>query len=170
MQETPTVALTIAFWLHMLATVTWVGGQAILSVVVFPISRKSLALEDHHRFLTAINRRMSTIGGLSLAVLIGTGLIQMSANQNFTGYLSTDSQWAVSILLKHIAFVGILLLSGYQTWNLAPAAERIALLQAKGRTTEDQQDILRRRELRILRVNVILSTIVLLFTALARVS
>lgn len=170
MQETPILALTIAFWLHMLATVSWVGGQAILALAVIPISRKTLSLEDHHKFLNAINRRMSTIGGMSLAVLIGTGLIQMSANQNFTGFLSTDSQWALSILLKHIAFIGILLLSGYQTWGLAPAIERIALLQAKGRATTEEQSALRRREALVLRANVMLSAVVLLLTALARVS
>ena len=38
--ETPQWAMMIAFWLHMLATVVWLGGQAALSLLVLPIGRK----------------------------------------------------------------------------------------------------------------------------------
>ncbi len=170
MNDTPAVALTIAFWLHMLATVSWVGGQAILSLVVIPLSRKALALEDHHRLLSAINRRMTTIGGISLAVLIGTGLIQMSANPNYTGLLSAANPWGAALLFKHLAFIGILGLSAYQTWGITPAIERVLLLQARGKASEEDQAALRQRELLILRGNFVLSIVVLFLTALARIS
>lgn len=170
MPETPAVALTIAFWLHMLATVSWVGGQAILSLVVFPASRKTLSPEEYHKLISAINRRMNSIGWISLAVLIGTGMIQLGANPNYSGFLGIDSTWAVAILLKHIAFGGILLLSAYQTWGLAPAIERLTLLQTKGKASPEDRDALRKREARILLVNTILSVVVLFFTALARIS
>jgi len=170
MNETPAVALTIAFWLHMLATISWVGGQAALALIVFPLSRKTLGLDEHRRLLTAVNRRMTTVGGISLAVLIGTGLIQMSANPNFNGLLVGGNRWAVAILLKHIAFICILGLSAYQTWGVAPAIERVALLQSRGRAAPETQSTLRRREELILRGNVLLSVVVLLLTALARIS
>ena len=170
MTETPAVALTIAFWLHMLATVSWVGGQAILSLVVFPASRKTLSPENHHLLISAISQRMNAIGWISLGVLIGTGMIQLGANPNYTGFLGIDSSWAVAILLKHIAFGGILLLSAYQTWGLIPAIERIALLQARGKASQEEQDALRHRESRILLLNTLLSVVVLFFTALARIS
>jgi len=170
MTETPAAALTIAFWLHMLATVSWVGGQAILSLVVFPSSSKNLSPEDHHRLISAINRRMNSIGWISLAVLIGTGMIQLGANPSYTGFLGIDNKWAIAILLKHIAFGGILGLSAYQTWGLTPAIERITLLQAKGKATPEEQTALRKRESRILLLNTLLSVIVLFFTALARIS
>jgi uncharacterized membrane protein len=170
MSDTPVWALTISFWLHMLATVSWVGGQAIIALVVIPLSRKTLPLEQHHKLLSAINKRMSSGGWIGLAVLIGTGLVQLSANQNYTGFLSIDSNWAVAILLKHLAFGGILLLSAYQTWSLAPSIERNALLQLKGKASPEEEAKLRRREEWILRGNVILSVIVLFLTAVARIS
>lgn len=154
----------------MLATVSWVGGQAILSLVVFPASRKTLSPENHHLLISAIIRRMNAIGWISLSVLIGTGMIQLGASPNYTGFLGIDSNWAVAILLKHIAFGGILLLSAYQTWGLTPAIERIALLQARGKASQEEQDALRHRESRILLLNTFLSVIVLFFTALARIS
>jgi len=170
MTETPAVALTIAFWLHMLATVSWVGGQAVLSLVVFPASRKTLTPQDHHQLITVIIRRMNTVGWISLGILIGTGMIQLGANPNYTGFLGINSSWAVAILLKHITFGGILLLGAYQTWGLSPAIERIALLRAKGKASQEEQDALRQRESRILLLNTLLSVVVLFFTALARIS
>ena len=170
MTEPPVIALPIAFWLHMLATVSWVGGQAILSLVVFPASSKTLSPDDHHKLISAINRRMNSIGWISLAILIGTGMVQLGANPNYTGFLGIDSSWAVAILIKHIAFGGILILSAYQTWGLSPAIERIALLQAKGKAAPEEQAALRKRESRILLLNTLLSVIVLFFTALARIS
>ena len=170
MNDTPSWALTIAFWLHMLATVSWVGGQAIISLVVLPLSRKTLAIEDHHKLLSAINKRMSSIGWIGLAVLVGTGLVQLSANDNYTGFLSIDSTWAVAILLKHLAFGGIILLSAYQTWGLAPAIERNTLLQMKGKATPEEQKTLRKREEYIQLGNVVLSVVVLFLTAVARIS
>jgi uncharacterized membrane protein len=170
MSDTPFWALTIAFWLHMLATVSWVGGQAIIALVVIPLSRKTLPIDQHHKLLTAINKRMSSVGWIGLTVLIGTGLIQLSANDNYTGFLSIDSNWAIAILLKHLAFGGILLLSAYQTWSLAPSIERNTLLQIKGKATPEEQAALRKREEWILRSNVILSVIVLFLTAVARIS
>ena len=170
MTETPAIALTIAFWLHMLATVSWVGGQAVLSLVVFPASRKTLTPQDHHQLITVIIRRMNTVGWISLGILIGTGMIQLGANPNYTGFLGINSSWAVAILLKHITFGGILLLGAYQTWGLSPAIERIALLRAKGKASQEEQDALRQRESRILLLNTLLSVVVLFFTALARIS
>ena len=154
----------------MIATVSWVGGQAILSLVVFPASRKTLSPDDHHKLISAISRRMNSIGWISLAVLIGTGMIQLGANPNYTGFLGIDSTWAVAILLKHIAFGGIMLLSSYQTWGLTPAIERLALLQVKGKASPEEKESLRQRESRILLANTVLSVIVLFFTALARIS
>ena len=97
-------------------------------------------------------------------------MIQLGANPNYTVFLGIDNTWALAILLKHIAFGGILVLSAYQTWGLTPAIERLALLQAKGKASPDEQDALRTRESRILLVNTLLSTIVLFLTALARIS
>ncbi|MBN2044617.1 MAG: hypothetical protein JW757_06330 [Anaerolineales bacterium] len=170
MTEMPAPALTIAFWLHMLATVSWVGGQAILSLVVYPASRNTLSLENHHQLISAIHKRMNSIGWISLAVLIGTGMFQLGANPNYTGFLGIDSRWAVAILIKHITFGGILLLSAYQTWGLAPAIERLTLLQVKGKVSSEEQVALRKRESRILLTNTLLSVLVLFFTALARIS
>ena len=170
MPETPLWALTISFWLHMLATVTWVGGQAALSLIILPASRKTLSSQDHHKLLTDINKRMRSIGWFSLAVLIGTGMIQLSANENYQGFLAIDNSWAIAILVKHLAFGGIMALSAYQTWGMAPQMERLALLISRDKASPEEMEKLTKRESQILNLHLVLSVVVLLLTAVARIS
>ena len=168
--ETPQWALTISFWLHMLATVGWVGGQAALSLLVIPASRKSLAPEDHHKLLTAINKRMQAVGWFSLALLVGTGMLQLSANENYEGFLAIENTWAVAMLAKHVAFGAILALSAYQTWKLAPDMERLALLMSRDKGSPEEMAKLTKREGQILNLHLVLSVVVLFLTSLARIS
>lgn len=164
---TPVWALTIAFWLHMLATVLWIGGLAILSILVIPAANKSLDTKDYAVFLEKVQRRLDPLAWFSMLVLLGSGMLQMSANPNYEGFLAVDNTWAVAILIKHLLFGVMAVISGYLTWGVLPALSRNALLQVSGK--EDQNfEKLQNREARLLRVNLIFGVLVLAFTALAR--
>lgn len=167
--QTPAWALTLSFWLHMLATVVWVGGLAVIALLVFPIARRTLEVQAYADFVRRVNKRLDPIGWFGLSLLTVTGLIQMSANPNYQGFLAFRNPWARAILFKHIAFLAIILISAYQTWNLAPRLERAALRRGLGKPAPGDQN-LHRRESRLLAVNLVLGVIVLLLTALARVA
>ena len=49
--ETPVWALSIAYWLHMLATILWIGGLTALSIIVLPAAKKVLN-QTRNMFLT----------------------------------------------------------------------------------------------------------------------
>jgi hypothetical protein len=74
----------------------------------------------------------------------------------------------MAILLKHIAVGGMVLIGIYQQWSVQPALVRLATLQAHGRETPGLEG-LRRRELRLTRLNLACGVLVLAFTAMARV-
>jgi len=169
MTETPTWVLSLSYWLHMLATVTSVGGLAALVLIVLPITRHALEKEAYTKLMRSVTKRFIPIGWFSLAVLVVTGLIQLSANQNYHGFLAIENAWAVAILLKHIAFGIVLLLVFYLTWNLNPALERAALKRHHGEE-DPEEDKLQRREKRLITLALILGVIILLLTALARIS
>ena len=166
---TPAWALTLSFWLHMLATVTWVGGLGTLALLVFPIAHRTLEPQAYADFVRRVNKRLDPLGWFGLSLLTVTGLIQMSANPNYLGFLAFENRWAQAILFKHIALLGIILISAYQTWNLAPQLERQAMLRSRGKQPPGD-DNLQRRETRLLTLNLILGVAVLLLTALARVA
>ncbi len=169
MGTTPAWALALIYWLHMLATIIWIGGLAAVVLLILPSARSSLQASDFAAFLEKVQRRLDPAGWLSLLILLGTGMFQMSASPNYQGFLAIDSRWAIAILVKHLVFIGMVAVSAYLTWGLLPALRRSALLRAKQGSSVDT-DRLTRHEIWLLRVNFILGVIILGLTALARVS
>ncbi len=166
---TPTWALTIAYWLHMLATVIWIGGLAILTALIIPVARRTLDENAYAVFLERVQRRLDPLAWFSVAVLLGSGMLQMSANPNYEGFLTLNNRWAWAILVKHFLFGLMVIVSGYLTWGIMPSMRRAALRQARG---QDAPEInaLQRREHLLLGLNLALGIIVLALTALARAS
>jgi uncharacterized membrane protein len=171
MNTPPTLALIVAYWLHMLATVVWVGGLVSLAWVVIPAARKSLDNEAYLAFLGRLQTRLQGIGWFSLLILAGTGMFQMISHPSYGGFLAIDNPWAQAILIKHLAIGGMVVASAYLTWGLAPGLRRLALLQAAGRDVDETQRArLQAQEAWLLRINVLLSIVVLALTAWARAS
>jgi uncharacterized membrane protein len=164
---TPVWALSIAYWLHMLATVLWIGGLAALSIIVLPAARKVLDPGAFAALLAGMQKRLDPLGWFSVIVLLASGMLQMSSSPNYDGVLSIQGVWAGSILIKHILFGLMVLISGYITWGLLPALKRAALLQARGKNAPNAQT-LQVRETFLLRLNLIFGILVLLMTAIAR--
>ena len=165
----PDFALALAYWLHILATVTWIGGLMALAVLVIPAARRTLQPADYAALLGRLQANLQRVGWLSLAVLAGTGLFQMSAHPAYEGFLAISNAWAVAILIKHLVIGLMVLAGGYLTWGLMPAMQRIALQRAAGVTVDAAKDAgLRKRESQILTLNLVLSIVVLLLTAIAR--
>jgi len=167
MSAPPYWALSLIYWLHMLATVVWIGSLASLSLLVLPAARKLPPGEPYAAFLFALQRRLDPLGWICLLILVGTGLFQMSANPNYAGFLAIDNRWAAAILIKHLVFFGMTGVSAYLTWGLMPALGRAALRQAHGQATPEAES-LRQREATLLRLNLGLGILVLALTALAR--
>lgn len=161
--------LALAFWLHMLATIVWVGGLALMALVVWPSARTVLGPGPQlNALVREWQRRFNPLAWISLAVLVVTGLMQMTVNPNYEGFLRVENGWAWAILLKHIAVGGMVGLGVWQQWGLQPALARLALLETRGRPAAEAET-LRRRELTLTRLNLGCGVLVLAFTALARV-
>jgi uncharacterized membrane protein len=165
----PVWALGLAYWLHMLATITWIGGLATTILLVLPAARHALDDKAYASLLGAIQRKLDPLGWLSLLILVGTGMFQMSANVNYQGFLAINNRWAVAILVKHIIFIGMTGVSAYLTWGIMPKLGRVALRQAHGQAVPEALQ-LQKQETRLLRLNLILGVIILALTALARAS
>lgn len=164
----PNWVLVLSFWLHMVATIVWVGGLALMALVVWPGARAALGPGPQLATLFGhLQKRFAPWAWGSLAVLIATGLTQMAANPNYDGLLRITNSWAVAILLKHLAVGGMVLIGGYLQGSVQPALARLAALEAHGRAAPGL-DGLRWREAALNRLNLACGLLVLAFTALAR--
>jgi uncharacterized membrane protein len=159
--------LSAAYWLHMLATVVWIGTLAALALVVIPAARRALDAQAFAALLGSLQKRTDPLGWFCLALLTGTGLFQMSASPNYEGFLVIDNSWGMAILVKHLAFGLMIAASAYMTWFLLPELRRNALRQSQGQATNPA---LERRSLLLLNLNLILAVFILALTAIARSS
>jgi uncharacterized membrane protein len=163
----PTWALALTFWLHLLATVTWIGCIVSISILILPAAAKTLKPADHLALIEAIQKRLEPIAWFCMSLLLLTGLFQMSVNPHYDVFLSTSTQWSLAILAKHILGIFMVVASAIQTWEVIPAIRRALM---KKIADESQIVALQKKEIVLLRINFAISILILLATAFARAS
>ena len=168
MTPPPAWALAITYWLHLLATVAWIGSIVATSILFLPAAQKALKPVDHLALIDAMQKRLEPIAWFCMTLLLLTGLFQMSVNPHYDGFVSVSTQWSLSILVKHILGIFMVVASAIQTWDVIPSIRR--LLLKKDSAKEAQILKLQKRETRLLRINFGLSILILLATAFARAS
>jgi len=167
--DTPsTPVLATLYWLHMLATVVWIGSLAAINLLVLPASARTLKLADQLSFISALQKRLEPLAWFCMGVLLVTGMFQMSTSPHYDGFVSVSTQWSLALLIKHGFAIIMVVVSAIQTWEVLPAIQRT--LMKKDKASEEELAQLQRKELLILRVNLVLSALILGATAFARVS
>lgn len=145
------------YWVHLLSTTVWIGGLVFTALIALPAWRKNSLSEN--QWLDLQKRLLPFVNG-AMALLWITGFIQMTNHPNYNGFLIIDSRWAVALSLKHVAAIALSAITLYTQFALFPAIERNRLL---GQNSAEQTT-------RFLWINLLLASIVLLFTAVAGVS
>lgn len=164
----PPFALAISYFVHLIATVIWIGGLATLLLLVWPASRKVLDEGARtHEFLRTLRKRFVPWTNFALVVLLLTGFIQMSADDHYEGMLQFGNEWSVAILLKHVAFLGMIVFGLLLQYVIAPALERAELLADHGKGDPAEVARLTRRETILTWITLALGVAVLGFTAWA---
>ena len=168
MDAPSTTVLAAIYWLHMLATVTWIGSLAAINLLFLPASTRALKPVDQLSLISALQKRLEPLAWFCMGILLVTGLFQLSTSPHYDGFLSVSTQWSLAILVKHGVAVLMVVVSAVQTWEVLPAVQRILLI--KDKANESELARLQKRETVLLRVNLLLSALILGATALARVS
>lgn len=152
----------------MLATVTWIGSLAAINLLFLPASTRALKPVDQLSLISALQKRLEPLAWFCMGILLVTGLFQLSTSPHYDGFLSVSTQWSLAILVKHGVAVLMVVVSAVQTWEVLPAVQRILLI--KDKANESELARLQKRETLLLRINLLLSALILGATALARVS
>ncbi|NPV77039.1 MAG: hypothetical protein HPY59_11770 [Anaerolineae bacterium] len=171
-EQSPAWALTLAYWIHIAATVFWLGGMTTLILFILPLARQYLVGNVYRPFLMKAYSRIQQVGWFCLALLTATGMFQMSSHPSYQGFLAINNPWALAILMKHLVIGLLLLASAYITWILDPKITRLNFLQ---QDIENEVNYLELRRLEIMKMkmswfNLILFLVILALTAWARTS
>jgi len=160
--------MALIYWLHMLATVTWIGSLAAINLLILPAAQRTLKPVDQLSFIAAVQKKLEPVAWFCIGLLLATGLFQMSANSHYNGFLNTSTEWSLAILVKHSLGVIMVVVSAIQTWEVIPSIHRILLKKDSADSNELAR--LQRREIILLRTNLMLSVLILGATAFARAS
>jgi uncharacterized membrane protein len=163
----PDWALVLVYWLHMTAAVVWLGSVAGLTLLVSPVVVKRLKATDQIELLEGVQSRLDSISWFCLFLIVATGLFQMSVNRNYHGLVQIENLWEAAILTKIALLIVVAIISGAMSWGITPAIQRA---RSRARRTGEMTNMesLRRREMRLLAAQLILTGLILLATALAR--
>jgi uncharacterized membrane protein len=164
----PTWVLTAAYAIHLLATVVWIGGLVFQAIFLLPATQSRLEPPMQLRLMTALRRRFTPLAWLSLALLTATGLTQMVAHPAYEGVLAIGDRWSAAIFAKHLAILLMVGAAAYQSLSIHPAYERLLLFQSKVDAAPEDISDLDRSTRQLLWINLILSVVVLILTAVAR--
>lgn len=162
--QTSTLALSL--FVHLIATVVWIGGLLVTVLLVWPEMNRVLEQQPAlYRLLTRLRQRFFPVSHLSLVALIVTGLFQMTASPFYDGFMTFDNAWSQIMLAKHILIVLMVIVGLLLQYGVAPALERVSLLREKEKGDPQEQQQLRRREVILTWMNVALGVLVLALSA-----
>jgi uncharacterized membrane protein len=157
--------LPISYLIHLLATVVWIGGIVLLTLFAWPALKRGTLTANQWWI---IQRKFVLWANISMVLLLITGFYQMTVDSNYHGFLNFDSKWAVAILLKHIAYIVMVGITVYLQAVLYPAMSRAAILaEQKPQLGAAESEQIQKREILLLRLNLLFAVIVLVFTAVA---
>ena len=160
--------LLLAFWFHMLVTVAWLGTLGTSSFWLFPNLKRTLSTSEYQAWISPAIRRIISISWVGIGLLTVSGLFQMADNSNYEGFLNVGNRWAAAILVKHLVFLVMVILTALLTWKTFPELERQVLLEKVGKAA-GMEKIVTSIE-RLVSINFWLGVLTLALTALARIS
>ena len=156
----------MSLFFHIAATTIWIGGILLITFLVVPELNRALADQPAlHRLLSRLRVRFTIVGNLALAVLIVTGLLQMSTDSNYEGLLRFSNRWSQALLLKHVLIIVMALCGLLLQFAVAPALERTSLLRQRGLGDAAEWRRHQRRERRLAIVIALLALAILAASA-----
>ena len=107
-------------WLHVIAAVTWIGGNLILAMVIVPHFRQNLPPVQRIQLLTEIGRRFEPVVWGCVGVLFFTGIVNIFYAVDFTSPTALSGAFTRTLLIKIGLFFLLVILTALHGMVLAP--------------------------------------------------
>jgi uncharacterized membrane protein len=155
--------ITLSHFLHLFATVVWIGGMFMILLVILPSAKATLESAPMiGGLMKEITKRFSPMANISIVVLIITGIATVIYDKNFTNSLDFSNRWLLTMFLKHIIAAFMMIIHFYRGLLLIP---KIGKLSAQG---EDSRVIgLQKFSLNLVKTNLAFGIIILAISGIA---
>lgn len=146
------IILAISYWLHLIATVIWIGGITFILFVAIPSAKQVLGAEAG-RLMGEISKRFTPLVNYSIILLIVTGVaLAALINRDFW------NSWTLVLTVKHLLVLGMVAVHFYRGLVLSP---RIARTEPASEKTS-----LQKLSLNLVKVNFCLGLLVLFLSGI----
>lgn len=153
------VILATSYWIHLIATVIWIGGISFILFVAIP-SAKNVLGGEAGKLMGEISKRFTPISNYSILFLFITGVALTILNKQFSGIGIFENKWPLILAIKHIIVLGMVVIHFYRGLVLNP---RIAKTESANEKTA-----LQKLSLNLVKVNFSLGILVLLLSSIVR--
>jgi len=108
-------------FLHLLATVTWIGGMLFMKLVLMP-GMEAIDPPQRGRLMGAVAKRFTVVAWSSTLVLLATGFLKTPADVLF----DTGTAYGTLLLIKHVAIALMIVVGVVITFAVAPRLRALA--------------------------------------------
>ncbi|HUK55678.1 MAG TPA: CopD family protein [Nitrospiria bacterium] len=121
------MASTLLIWVHLMAAITWIGGMVFYRLVLKPTLARAASPSKSPDLLVGIlsriETRYKTIRWLSLAMLLGTGIVLLLHEG---GSARLESTWGAWLMLKLFFVLLVIGLTAILDVGMAPVPSQPA--------------------------------------------
>jgi uncharacterized membrane protein len=147
------VLVALSTWLHILATIVWIGYFLFTSLIYLPVLERELQAAALRDLLEQVSARLRPFFGAALLIFLVTGTYLMLSNKHYQGLGHFFANpWSVLMVIKHVLVLAFL--------ALAVLSERVFL----GQISDQKPEALQRFR-STLYLNAALGVVILLLTA-----
>lgn len=100
------ILVSLSYWLHVLATVVFIGQFVLLATIYLPVLSKA----GNGAALSEISKHSRPWLYSSMLVFIITGIYLMIVDQNYLGIGKFENFWSVLMLVKHLLILGMIVM------------------------------------------------------------
>ncbi len=152
--------VSLSHFLHISATVVWIGGIFMTLLVILPGSKTALESPLVGKLMKEVGQRFTPLANMSILLLIVSGLILFYANRNFTSFGDLLKSWNILIFCKFAVVAVMVCIHFYRGSILSKK-----IIESAAQANEAQTAGLRKFSLDLVKTNLILGFAVLVFTA-----
>jgi uncharacterized membrane protein len=123
------LSLTLAVllkWIHLLATVAWIGGMFTNFFVYLPSIAKTLDAPQAGRLLAVVMKRFRVLVYVSMAVFLLTGILMASMHLNTDAIQSSRIELVGILIFKVPLYIVMVILAIIAFEFVAPRVARLA--------------------------------------------
>lgn len=113
-------------WIHLMATVAWIGGMFTNFFIYIPAIGKTLEPAEAGKLTGIVMKRFRVMVYLAMAVFLITGIIMGSLHLNSDPVFSSKNQMVALLIFKVPLYIIMVLLAIFSFERMAPRLARIA--------------------------------------------